>query len=252
MSYDPKARRFCLNAFWHNRPDDLSSIAPGLQQYVERLSSITPALASWRYGEGKRRQCLTQEDFVRYLQRNVIEHDDGTPDVRNGYHFFARTCDNRDPFKFSGDVGRIYEWPFANSLHFRSDSDGPSDPRIVTYPLMKQVVGATVSTWKPDICTVFSTDLLPGLKEGRWHSAWMTYVPPSEAGGIDLVGVPFSEWTPDGGLLLSATDQTFDAANPDHVAGARRLHEATRHLNPPSDFEGWDDDEDDLPGERID
>ena len=231
MSFDPFALRFYINTRWRVRPDDATTVARCLRRYIDELTGIDEALSSWQLGRAYRPYAAIRDDLALSVQRNVKIGEDRKPDPKDGFSITGASGDKRQRFSFVGTAGRVYNYPMANELFFETDSNHPADTTIVTYPLMKGVVLATVAAWKPEFCAAYSSDLEPDRSEGLYRKAWMTYVTPAHADSVDLFGVPFSETTPDGGLLLCATDKTFDAADPVHVAGAQRVHEATRHLN---------------------
>ena len=116
---------------------------------------------------------------------------------------------------------------------FQTDNFSEMNLSVVTYRLMKAAMLATIACWEPAYCIARSNQIAYDYKnEGYFTKAWMTYVPPAHAGTIDLVGVPFSERIADGGLLLSATEETFRPDNnPVHLDGATRISRALQPLN---------------------
>ena len=231
MSFDCISLRFYINALWRVRSDDASSVGSCFRAYVDGLTAIDAILSGWELGRTYRPYALVRDDLASFVARNVKIGEDRKPDLNDGFSIRGTSGDKRQRFSFVGTAGRVYNYPMANELFFDTDSTRPVDTTIVTYPLMKGVVLATIAAWMPEFCAAYSSALKPDNAEGLYRKAWMTYVTPAQVDSVDLFGVPFSETTPDGGLLLSATDKTFDAADPAHVAGAQRVHEATRHLN---------------------
>ncbi len=59
----------------------------------------------------------------------------------------------------------------------------------------------------------------------------LVYVHPSLVHRVAPPDIPVVEPTPDGGLLLAATTDTFSADNPAHLEAARRIAAATAHLD---------------------
>ncbi len=231
MSFNPFALQFYVNTGWHVRPDDAASVARCFQHYLDRLGTVDGVLSTWRIGSGYIPYGAIRHAMTAFIGRNLKIGEDGEPDPQDGFSIRAASTDERQRFSVIGTAGRAYRYPMANELYLRTDSNYPADTTIVTYPLMKGVVLATVAAWRPDCCAAYSSALKPDPVGARYRRAWMTYVSPAHVDGVNLVGVPFSERTPEGGLLLSATDRTFDAADPAHLAGAQRLFEVTRHLN---------------------
>ena len=231
MTYDPNALQFYIIANWNARKDDMSAVGQDFEHFLDALKAIDPTLAEWHVGEHLEDFRSARYDIAAFVKRNVNHDEDGNPDYKDGYSLTGVSRDERQFFSFIGVAGRVYDWPLANEFYFKTDSDGPVDTTIVTSEVMTKIVFATIAVWKPDFCAAFSSDLDSNASEDMYRQAWMTYIPPAHADSVDLVGVPFSEQTANGGLLLSATNKTFDACDPIHLAGAQRIHEAVRHLN---------------------
>ena len=102
----------------------------------------------------------------------------------------------------------------------------------MTYPLFRATTLATVACWEPLLCIMQPTSLHPFITIGNWyHESWMTYVHPSLVHRVSPPDIPIVEATPDGGLLIAATTETFSVDNPDHLEAARLICRATRHLD---------------------
>ncbi len=231
MSFDPFALKFYVNTYWRERPDDAASVARCYRQYLDQLRDVDEVMSTWELGPNYIPYTSVRDDMTSFVQHNAEIGEDGKCDPKDGFSIYAATCDERQIFAVVGTAGGLYPGSLVNGLYFYTNSNGPADTRIVTYHLMKGVVLATVAAWHPDCCAAYSNALRPERSDGRYRKGWITYVSHEHVGGVDLLGVPFSERTPEGGLLLSATEQTFEAANPTHLAGAQRIYEATRHLN---------------------
>jgi len=72
-----------------------------------------------------------------------------------------------------------------------------------------------------------------------WHQphkldldlAWMTYLSPPRARKVTPPRGVLVEHTDDGGLLMMAAEETFDTANPKHMAAARSILASLTELN---------------------
>jgi hypothetical protein len=114
----------------------------------------------------------------------------------------------------------------------RTMSGRRPDLSLMTYPLFKGAMLATIECWEPLLCLARPSTLIPFVARGAWYSeSWMTYVHPSLVHRVAPPDIPVIEPTPDGGLLLAATTETFVVDDPQHLEAARRICRATRHLD---------------------
>ena len=65
----------------------------------------------------------------------------------------------------------------------------------------------------------------PLFPYSRFHIPWIAYLSAPLASGLQLPAEIATERTPDGGLLMTATKERLDQANPEHLRRARILAE---------------------------
>jgi hypothetical protein len=68
--------------------------------------------------------------------------------------------------------------------------------------------------------------------DAHFRPAWMRYLCPTLAQEAKPPSCAIVECLPNGGLLLFATEQTFDVDNPRHVAAAEEIAAALAPLRP--------------------
>lgn len=111
------------------------------------------------------------------------------------------------------------------------------DPAIVTYPIFKKALLAINAIWPPVwACAYafkvdyFEVPLTPGaplFPYSCFHIPWIGYLPASHTRRFVLPPPEIvTERTPDGGLLMIATEERLDPTNPKHLRRARTLLEA--------------------------
>jgi hypothetical protein len=110
-----------------------------------------------------------------------------------------------------------------------------ADPTIVTFPLYKSALLAISAIWSPPwaCATAFEVGydkapLFPGASlfpGSRFHIPWLAYLSASLVVGLELPSEILSERTPNGGLLMTATEKRLDPTNPEHLQRARILAE---------------------------
>jgi hypothetical protein len=65
----------------------------------------------------------------------------------------------------------------------------------------------------------------PVIRYNPFFITWIAYLSPGVTRGFVVEPDLRTESTPDGGLLMSATDERFDLANPEHLRRALILAE---------------------------
>lgn len=168
------------------------------------------------------------------VENNVARDDLKEPEPRSGYTAvaFTSTADrSREIFltiKAGGNV-RGETWLQAGQHKIFPDS------LVVTYPLFNAAMLSINAIWPPSwaCASAFRMDyyqapLLPGMPlfpYSVFHIPWFAYLSASLTAGLKVPAEILTERTPDGGLLMTATEDRLDPTNPDHVRRARVLAE---------------------------
>jgi hypothetical protein len=181
------------------------------------------------------------------VENNVARDQAGEPDPHYGYDAMSFTrVDDRSRgihLWINGGGGRDGQvWLQTGAPKF------PVDLSIVTFPIFKGALLALVANWQlPWISAhAFRSNyaMVPvhggaGLKlESRpmlpqdptfprspFHIPWIGYLSAALSAGVKLSAEIETERTPDGGLLLIATEDRLDPANPEHLRRARIIAE---------------------------
>jgi hypothetical protein len=92
---------------------------------------------------------------------------------------------------------------------------------------------AIVSSWDVDYAVVYSHDLAQLWTDGHpfCDLSWMVYLSGPLVRRIKIPTDVVLERTHDDGLLMIAAEETFDVANPQHLAGAHSILNALAPLN---------------------
>ena len=115
------------------------------------------------------------------------------------------------------------------------DYDVPSDPAVVTYPLFKAALLAVNAIWLANWANAYAfklhydkAPLIPGaplFPYSLFHIPWLAYLSAPLAVDLGLPPEIVTERTPDGGLLMIATEERLDPTNFEHLRRARILAE---------------------------
>ena len=225
MDLDFTAPSYYINAIWFARPENPSVIADRLGRFVDRMITLDPLLADPIFGKTARtRYADVRENLASLIAKDVTRDDWGKPFAKEGYYIGGHCGKPQQPFMFYGKVGRALPLPDNNRLSFTTDFGTWPNLSVLSYALYRSLMLAMIECWEPTVCYAQPSTLLPYI-EGRrlFTEAWIAYVPPNLRHLVQPADVPIVETTPDGGLLLAATTDMFDPANPVHLDAARRI-----------------------------
>jgi hypothetical protein len=187
-----------------------------------------PALESFPLADARSR-------VATIIGNNVKRDDDDEPDPHRGYTAAAFTGGGGGPRSISLEVtaGGIVD----GSAFLRTGGYKVApDPAILTYPLFKGALLAINAFWSPAwACAhVFKMHYdkaplsvgAPLFPYSRFHIPWIAYLSAPLASGLQLPAEIRTERTPDGGRLLTATEERFDPSSSEHLARAHIIAEA--------------------------
>ncbi|NOK08286.1 hypothetical protein HNS30_04445 [Corallococcus exercitus] len=116
----------------------------------------------------------------------------------------------------------------ANVCVLSLPSKGEGAERILTAPVLAQVVRGMALAWEPDWAVAMShahRDLEDERGKADPWLGWVTYLS-SQRGTVPPLPAPVRmEPVEDRGTLIILTPERFTVANPEHVALARRVRE---------------------------
>jgi hypothetical protein len=236
------------------RRESPASLGTRFVQTLDALSRIDPLCANWEVIDGHAQSSssldVARSRIAAIIENNVARDQDNfdRPVPKHGYHASARTNMDSDPrnvtFRFRAGGERIGR----TELDF-GDYQLATDLRIVTYPRFKAALLAINAAWAPQYAFAFAhregvvrvpfklgnleahevkgvlqVPSDPTFPDG-FYIPWVFYLSAPFAAGLKLASEFQTERTPDGGLLMIATEDRLDPANPAHIRGARVLAE---------------------------
>jgi hypothetical protein len=250
-------RDYFIQAHWGARLQMPAAIARDFLRTVDLLHGIDPLFSSWTVSlDNEPVDPETVEDhieeyvaahsskleFVRGRFEDIVaahasRDDYGDPEPVWGYGPFAYTGDGTpDPLNYSLSVKAGANLPAGitspNRVMLHTDYSELPDPRVITYRIFKAALLAIVEVWDPIDCRAMPHELLKLIySDGYFRAVWMQYLSLPLARSITPPATSINEYLPNGGLLMSATTETFKVDNPSHVAVARDIAAATAPLN---------------------
>lgn len=232
-----ESKNVFIGARWEARAETPDEIAARFLRMIDSLKEIDPVFSLWTCGT-KRPEKFEEVrgQFAAEIAAKVARDDWREPEPRYGYYFGAFTRDTSKPrsFTLSCNAGSVLGTPFANRVTLSTNAEyrSPPDADIVSYRIFRPALLALVDAWDPEMANAKSHPLVESYARGSYFSpAWIQYLCPWLARKITRPSSVLSEHLPNGGLLMTATTETFDVDNPAHLAAARDMAAAMAPLN---------------------
>jgi immunity protein 52 of polymorphic toxin system len=245
-----EVNKFTIFSSWEPRAETPEQLGQRTLRNLDALSGISPLFEDWWFLDLHRSMWEMNENtlheflfpleevrprMTKMVELGVRKNDDGKPEPAGGYSISVSNCIGDSPqcATLSAHGGGVVD-PRAGR---RNADFETSCPELVAYPLFKAVLKTIVSAWDVGYAQAYSDALrkLWGPKIPFYRLSWMTYLSPPRAAQIQPPADVIVEYTDDGGLLMIAAEETFDTANPQHMAGAHSILDALAPLNAEED-----------------
>ncbi len=222
-------------AYWGPRQESPEDCARRTAAFLLLLAECDPFLAQWykpvRSLKDARKYPLMPPDVptLTELFRKGVNREKGGPVFEDlGFGFWFGNGGSR------GDSADLrlkcgcYAEGFSNSCVMPLPRKGPNMDRILTAPMLTNIVRAMVRTWEPDWAWVASSEYRRQSQEpdtSPFSLGWLTYLS-HRMGKVPPLPAPVRiEPVEDSGTLIILTPERFTVDNPEHVALARRVRE---------------------------
>ncbi|HEX3666150.1 MAG TPA: Imm52 family immunity protein [Rhizomicrobium sp.] len=245
-----EVNQFVIYSQWSLREETPAGLGERVLRNLDALAAISPLFRDWIFLDLSQNAFeMTEENIQEFLfpldevrsrmtqmvERGVRKDDDWQPNPDRGYSLVAYCGEDHSSqaVKLTVHGGGIYPVGWRDASFETSDSIA-TDPAIVAYPVFKAVFLSLVESWDVDWARAFSSEMRSHWKEtylNRFDLSWMTYLSAPFARRIVPPKDALVERMKDGGLLLIAAEETFDASNSNHMAAARSIADALEPLN---------------------
>lgn len=219
---------------WEARAETPRELAVRFMRMLEALAPISPIFHAWDSFDSFPKNCETPlERFAQGIAERVVRDGSGNPLPQFGYQFSVYTPGEPKGGSFivgchPGSTAKI---AFPNEVTLATFGRNP-DPKIVDYELTRAALLALVDAWEPVRASAFSNQLfIRSRKADYFRSAWIQYLCPWLAEKIMPPSTVLTENLPDGGLLMTATTETFDVKNRAHLSAAHDICAAMAPLD---------------------
>jgi len=231
------SKDYYIRASWQGRAETPEKLAARFLRMIDSLKVIDPVFSLWTCGRKRSVEFEKVRDrYADEIAAGLSRSDWGEPTPVYGYWFAVRTRDTPDDrtFVVRCNAGGTVKESFPNAVTFETSSLANLEPdcTVVSHRIFRSAMLAIVDAWDPVRVGAYSRKLIQ-LNESasRFPAAWIQYLCPWLAQKITPPSTVLVEHLPNGGLLMSATTETFDIDNPAHLKAAQDMAAAMAPLN---------------------
>jgi hypothetical protein len=242
---------YLIQAYWGSRREVPEELGKRYWRMLQTLGAVNPALDGWEFIGTTTFQPLPGgpgRELTKLIADGVATADDGDPTPINGYHFGASTRAGSTTSVTLLVHGGFYAPSppfFANTVELQTQPLNELNTALVTYPIFKAALIAIAEAWDATWCAAYPADIIPlwpdpvTARRPTFKMAWITYLSPRFAPMIAPPRSAIVEYTPQGGIVMTATEERFDVTNAAHMAAAREIDASLAPVNalpwPPDD-----------------
>ena len=232
-----KSKGYYVSGNWEGRAETPDELAARFLRMIDSFEEIDPVFSLWTSGRKRPRKFETIRDrYAEEIAAGVTTDDWGESVPSDGYWFSARTRDtpNNRSFAVRCKAGSVLKYSFTNHVTLTTSSlaDPRPDADVVSYRVFRAALLAIVDAWEPVRAGAYSQQLIQlYASDSFFPAAWIQYLCPWLAEKITPPSTVLSEYLPNGGLLMSATTETFDVDNLAHLKAAQDMAAAMAPLD---------------------
>ena len=218
--------RYHAGGYWPGRKESAEACARRAETFFRHLSRCDPLFSRWfeqaeSLEEGLRLQFEpVYQSFVRLFgkEENQLDGD--------GIIFGAWTGHDEGHGSGVSLICGSSSPPPPNNCRLSLPEQQPHAERVLTVPVLEEVLRALALAWEPDWAAVFSNEFRAAMSEtGKWGTfvGWVTYVS-CRRGEVPPLPEPVRvEPVGDKGTLIILTPERLSAFNPEHLTLGRRV-----------------------------
>jgi hypothetical protein len=228
------SERYYVGAYWGPRKETALECARRAELFFLMLARCDPTFAQWyRGGRGAPRELPGYpvrpevQEWEQLFLRGRNRTDVGKKVIeRLGFSEIVWNAKKEDT-RVELHCGEYSPWGPGNTCLLYPPAEGPARERILSAPVLAEVLTSVATAWDPDFAMASSTEMvrLVQKRKREVRVGWLTYlsrrlgtVPPLPAPvRIEPVGKL--------GWLLVLSPEPMTASNPEHVAFTARVRE---------------------------
>jgi hypothetical protein len=214
-------------AYWLARPESAEACSRRAERFFHGLGDCDPAWTRW-YPPNNSFEEAQKHPFIpnaESCQKLFTQEAPGG----EGFRFRLWTGDSPDDTSSAGASCGSGESLIPSNCLLEPFSEGPLAERILTTPVMTQVLRVMALSWDPEWGVATSHEhrdmAVQGFPQAGTFVGWVMYFSRMRGPVPPLPAPVRIEPVEDKGTLVILTPERFTASNPEHVALAARVHE---------------------------
>ncbi len=218
---------YYAGSYWLARPESAEACARRAERFLHLLARCDPSWSRWyetadSFEEARKRQFSTSAANFQKLFAQKENH------FGDRFSFHLWTGDNLDETSsVDGSFGHS-SLRLPSTCVLSPYDEGPMRERVLTAPVMAEVLRAMALAWEPEWGVATSEthrDSVTDKAKPGTFVGWVMYFSRLRGTVPPLPAPVRIEPVEDKGTLILLTPERFTASNPEHVALAARVHE---------------------------
>jgi hypothetical protein len=219
---------YYAGSYWLARSESAEVCARRAERFFHLLGRCDPAWNRWyqpasSFEEARKRQFTPNAaSFQKLFAQEEYQSDEG-------FRFRLWTGNSQEETSSAGAACGSAETLLPSNCLLNPFDEGPVGERILTAPVMTEVLRAMALAWEPEwgVVTSHQYDDLVSEKvmPAGTSVGWVIYFSRLRGTVPPLPAPVRIEPVEDKGTLVTLTPERFTASNPEHVALATRVHE---------------------------
>jgi hypothetical protein len=218
---------YYVGSYWLARPESAEACARRAERFFHLLGRCDPAWTRWYEPAGsftKARERLFSTDATNFQKLFAQEEHQ----IVDGFSFHLWTGDSlQETSGIDGSCGHS-SVQLPSTCVLRPYDEGPIGERVLTAPVMTEVLRAMALAWDPEWGVATSYAHQEMITKGDFPDTfvgWVMYFSRLRGMVPPLPAPVRIEPVEDKGTLIILTPERFTASNPEHVALAAHIHE---------------------------
>jgi hypothetical protein len=233
-------QHFLIDASLPRQQESLSRVAGRASKLLSSLQEIDPLLHNWFQPMGPETRNVLNSD-PRILEQAIYVQSclNGSKEPRLEFGYCLGASNQGDTSKWKPDGMTIMMnagGTNSNRIWLQTGLGVVPDPRLVAYTTFKKILFAVADAFDPLFSSAYPAALdrdlmIPEGKKRPIFAGWMVLLPRELACHITPPPKAIQQTREDGSLFMAATDETFDATNPNHIAASKAIQDAIAPMN---------------------
>jgi hypothetical protein len=216
---------YYIGSYWLARPESAEDCAQRSEFFLRLLSGFDPVWSCWNVVTDSKHEPLVKPDVAAFIRMFGSKAHQQGPD---GFRFGLWVGDTvKEATSVDVRCGSANLW-LSSACAVGLPKSGPVSERVLTAPIMAEVLRAMALAWEPE-CGVATShahvEMVTSRPRAGTFVGWVMYFS-RQRGPVPPLPAPVRiEPVKDKGTLVILTPERFTASNPEHVALAARVHE---------------------------